>query len=249
MLGPEHPDTLTSVNDLALLLYNKGDYAGAEPLFRRALEASDCVLGLEHPDTLKSVNNLAGLLQNKGDYAGAERLYRRALEASERVLGPEHPHTLKSVNNLAFLLQGKGDYARRGAAVSACVGSQRACAGTGASRHAQKCEQSGLPARARGRPREGGATASRPLEGFDRVLGPEHPDTLTSVNNVAFVMQSKGDYAGAEPLHRRLEARERMLGPEHPLTLSSVNNLAFVLENKGDYAGAGVAVSACVGSP
>ncbi len=37
MLGPKHPDTLTSVNNLAGLLQNKGDYDGAEPLYRRAL--------------------------------------------------------------------------------------------------------------------------------------------------------------------------------------------------------------------
>ena len=111
VLGPEHPDTLVSVNSLAFLLERTGDYAGAEPLYRRALEARERVLGPEHPDTLVSVNNLAGLLERKGDYAGAEPLYRRALEASERVLGPEHPCTLLSVNNLAVLLLSKGDYA------------------------------------------------------------------------------------------------------------------------------------------
>ena len=41
------------------------------------------------------------------------------------------------------------------------------------------------------------------LEASERVLGPEHPDTLTSVNNLAFLLKSKGDYAGAEPLFRR----------------------------------------------
>ncbi len=59
MLGPEHPDTLTSVNNLAVLLMSQGDYAGAAPLYRRALEARERVLGPEHPDTLNSVNNLA----------------------------------------------------------------------------------------------------------------------------------------------------------------------------------------------
>ena len=34
VLGEKHPDTLISVNNLALLLKNKGDYDGAEPLLR-----------------------------------------------------------------------------------------------------------------------------------------------------------------------------------------------------------------------
>ena len=106
--GRSMPDTLTSVNNLASLLWSKGDYAAAEPLFRRALEACERVLGSEHPDTLTSVNNLASLLWKKGDYAAAEPLFRRALEAFERVLGPEHPDTLTSVNNLAGLLEVTG---------------------------------------------------------------------------------------------------------------------------------------------
>jgi Tfp pilus assembly protein PilF len=99
------------VNNLALLLESKGEYAVAEALYRRALEASERVLGPEHPNTLSSVNNLAGLMESKGEYAEAEALYRRALEARERVLGLEHPDTLTSVNDLAGLLASKGDCA------------------------------------------------------------------------------------------------------------------------------------------
>ncbi len=64
-------------------------------------------------------------------------------------------------------------------------------------------------------------------------------DTLTSVNNLAYLLRAKGDLAAAEPLYRRaLEAGERVLGPTHPDTLTSVNNLADLLQAKGDYAAA-----------
>ena len=36
-LGPDHPDTLTSVSNLASLFRNQGRYEEAEPLFKRAL--------------------------------------------------------------------------------------------------------------------------------------------------------------------------------------------------------------------
>ena len=110
-LGPEHPDTLASVNNLATLLSDQGDYAGAEVLHRRALAGREKALGPEHPGTLTSVNNLANLLKTQGDYAGAEVLQRRALAGREKALGPEHPNTLTSVNNLANLLRAQGDYA------------------------------------------------------------------------------------------------------------------------------------------
>ncbi len=99
------------MNRMGYYLQSRGQYKGAEPLLRRALEGFERVLGAEHPDTLNSVNNLAELLRSQGEYAEAEPLYRRALEGYERVLGAEHPSTLNSVNNLAALLESQGEYA------------------------------------------------------------------------------------------------------------------------------------------
>ena len=48
-LGPEHPDTAASLNNLAALYYAMGDYAKAEPLYRRALAIYEKALGPEHP--------------------------------------------------------------------------------------------------------------------------------------------------------------------------------------------------------
>ena len=67
---------------------SKDDYAGAQPLFERALKGFERVLGPEHPSTLMSMNNLAGLLMRKGDYVGAQPLFERALEVHEQILGP-----------------------------------------------------------------------------------------------------------------------------------------------------------------
>ena len=66
VLGPEHPDTATSLNNLALLLQDQGDLAGARPLFERALAICEKALGPEHPDTATSLNNLAILLAGPG---------------------------------------------------------------------------------------------------------------------------------------------------------------------------------------
>ena len=76
-LGPEHPDTLTSLNNLAALADKRGDLDGAEPLYRRALEAREHTLGLDHPDTLTSVFNLALLLRDQDKLEEAEEMLRR----------------------------------------------------------------------------------------------------------------------------------------------------------------------------
>jgi hypothetical protein len=59
----DHPDTATSLNNLAFLLQRQGDLAGARPLFERALAIRERVLGPDHPNTAQSRKNLAGLRQ------------------------------------------------------------------------------------------------------------------------------------------------------------------------------------------
>jgi tetratricopeptide (TPR) repeat protein len=60
-LGAEHPDTGTSLNNLASLLESQGDYAGAKRVYERALAISEKALGAEHPSTKIIRENLAGL--------------------------------------------------------------------------------------------------------------------------------------------------------------------------------------------
>ncbi len=78
VLGPEHPELVRSLNDLAGLYLAQGDYARAEPLYARALGIREKALGPEHPEVARSLQNLAFLYQAKGDYARAEPLLTRA---------------------------------------------------------------------------------------------------------------------------------------------------------------------------
>jgi tetratricopeptide (TPR) repeat protein len=87
VLGPEHPETATSLNNLAGLYDATGAYAVAEPLYRRALAIREKALGPEHPDTANSLSNLADLYRVTGGYAKAETLNQRALAINEKVLG------------------------------------------------------------------------------------------------------------------------------------------------------------------
>jgi hypothetical protein len=64
------------------------------------------------------------------------------------------------------------------------------------------------------------------------MLGLEHPDTLTSINNLAGVLNRQGKYKEAKAMHRQTQAiSKKMLGPKHPLRLTSISNLALVLDS------------------
>ncbi|MDR1386730.1 MAG: tetratricopeptide repeat protein [Propionibacteriaceae bacterium] len=65
------------------------------------------------------------------------------------------------------------------------------------------------------------------LKDLLRVLGPDHPDTLTARNNLAYAHESAGRLDLAIPMHERnLADSLRVLGPDHPDTLRARNNLA-----------------------
>ncbi|KAH7385972.1 hypothetical protein BKA66DRAFT_490292 [Pyrenochaeta sp. MPI-SDFR-AT-0127] len=70
----------------------------------------------------------------------------------------------------------------------------------------------------------------------EKVLGEEHPETLTSVSYLGSVLERQGKYEEAEAMYQRaLQGLEKILGAEHSDTLISVSNLGSVLERQGKY--------------
>ena len=66
--------------------------------------------------------------------------------------------------------------------------------------------------------------------------GEEHPDTLASLNNLAFAYGNAGNYEKQLGLNEKCyEVCKKVLGEEHPGTLSSMNNLASTYGNAGNY--------------
>ena len=108
VLGPEHPDTLTSVETLATIYGTFGRRDEIEPILTRNLEARTRVLGAENRDTLESMAHLALLHCKQGRLAEAEPLLEEVLATRTRVLGEDHPDTLVSVSNLFMLYEMQG---------------------------------------------------------------------------------------------------------------------------------------------
>ena len=104
VLGPEHPDTLTAMQQPGQCSRAGASWTRPSRSIARSWRPAAVVLGPEHPDTLMAMNNLARVLQGRGKLEEAEPLYRQVLEARRRVLGPEHPDTLTAMHNLARVL-------------------------------------------------------------------------------------------------------------------------------------------------
>jgi tetratricopeptide (TPR) repeat protein len=100
-LGPDHPDTLSSMNYLANAYAFTGRTKEALRLYEETLRLRKAKLGPDHPDTLKSMANLANCYAAAGRIQEALKLAEETLRLQKAKLGPDHPVTLMGMNNLA----------------------------------------------------------------------------------------------------------------------------------------------------
>jgi tetratricopeptide (TPR) repeat protein len=236
VLGPEHPDTLANMNNLAAVLNSQGKYEEAEAMHRRALAGQERVLRHDHLFTLTSMNNLALVLNSQGKYEEAEAMQRRALAGDERVLGHDHPSTLTSMNNLALVLNSQGKYEEAEAMHRRALAGQERVLGHDHPDTLGSMNNLALVLDSQGKYEEAEAMHRQTVAQMEKVLGHEHPDTLTSMNNLAAVLDSQGKYEEAEVMHRQtLAGQEKVLGHDHPFTLGSIYGLANILTHQRRY--------------
>ena len=192
-------------------LMERGQYQEAETLQHRVVAIHEKTLGAEHPTTATSLSNLGNVLYLQGKFKEAEEMHRRVLAVREKVLGMEHPDTATSMNNLANVLQqqGKDDLL--------------------------------APSEARAQARfnlqaytETENLFRKALAIQERTLGPEHPATANTLNNLSTYLDRRGRAEEAEPLQRRaLDILEKSLGPLHPDTAAMLTTLAVMLDRQG----------------
>jgi len=67
-----------------------------------------------------------------------------------------------------------------------------------------------------------------------RMIGNDHPETITSLQSLATVLTALGRWREAEPMFKEsLDRSRRVLGKDDPLTMSALNCYAVVLKNLG----------------
>lgn len=85
-----------------------------------------------------------------------------------------------------------------------------------------------------GRWKEAEDLDAKVLEARRRVLGEEHPDTITAMANLASTYRDQGRWKEAGELFVKvLEASRSVLGEEHPYTIRAMANLAHTKRDLG----------------
>ena len=226
-LGPDHPDTLRTLNYLGLAYEEDGKLPEAIALFERVRDASIAKLGADHADTLSALHNLAGAYFSVGRLPDAIALFERVRDAKIAKFGPNHPDTLRTLNNLALAYTAVGKLPEA-IALFERVRDVR-IAKFGPDHPETLAAQIGLAQayQSVGRHPEAITMFERVRDAQLSRLGPDHPSALTTLNNLAEGYKAVGRFPEATALIERVrDARIARLGPDHPDTLSSLNNLA-----------------------
>ena len=192
VLGAEHPETATSLSNLAASYLDQDRHEQAEPLHLKALEIREKVLGAEHPATAASLGNLANLYNDQGKYEQAEPLYLRALEIRQKVLGAEHPDTATSLNNLAVSYRDQGKYEQAEPLHLRALEISEKVLGAEHPGTAASLNNLAILYNNQGKYEQAEPLHLRALDIREKVLGTEHPDTIQTINNLMKLYDKMG---------------------------------------------------------
>ncbi len=231
--GHENPDTLTTMNDLAIVLKQQSKLTEAESLYRTALETLRRVLSENHPDTLNTMNNLALLLSDQGKLEEAEQLMRTTLQMQRRVLDPDDVRIAHSMENLAFILERKDQLEEAEELLGEAMRVYESIGGPESPLVLGAMNNYAALLVQRGKLSEAETIRRKLIDVQTRILGPLHPDTLTSLNNLAFLLNRQTKLNEAEELYRQVvQVSTEVLGQEHRHTLMSMCSLGIVLRRQ-----------------
>ncbi|HMP79907.1 MAG TPA: serine/threonine-protein kinase, partial [Pirellulaceae bacterium] len=106
--GEDHPSTVSYHRNLAEIYQRLGQFADADPHYRRVWESKRKTLGALHDDTVRALEEYARNLFSLGRSEESIHSLQQALAAREKLRGWQHKPTLATCSNLAALLRLSG---------------------------------------------------------------------------------------------------------------------------------------------
>jgi serine/threonine protein kinase len=248
VLGDAHPDTLSTMNDLAdLYLEYQGKPAKAEPMLTKILETRRRVLGEEHPDTLTSLSNLGAFYRYQGDDEQAHSLFAKLLDTRRRLLGEEDPQTLTTMYDLAWVLRHQSKYVESELLYSKVVQIRRRVLGEEHPDTLSSMNNLSLVYQDEGKFEQAEPLLKQVVESWRKGLGEEHAYTLAGMSNLGRLYLIEKRYSEAETLLTKvLEVERRVLGAENTNTLLVMNNVAMLYREQGRYDEAAATLSTAI---
>jgi eukaryotic-like serine/threonine-protein kinase len=234
VLGPEDPETVGAMNDLAIVLDRMGKLPEQQKILEVVVAVKRRTLGPEDPSTLRSANNLAIALAMQGLLEDAVKLAGETLEVQRRLEGPESITTLRSMYNLAIMRRQLGRWAEARPLFDESLEILRRVFGPDHQDTLRAVNGLGELLLDQRRPAEARVLFEEALKGQRSVLGPTADETVLTMINLADTARLQGRLDDARKLAEEADAlNRRTLGPEHPQTLFGLTILASVARDQG----------------
>jgi tetratricopeptide (TPR) repeat protein/Cdc6-like AAA superfamily ATPase len=212
LLGPDHPDSLSTRNDLAHTLSDLGDTDTAIQIYRALIVAQQRVLRQDDPNALMTRRNLATTLETVGRHAEARSVLEELLQDCHELLGFDHPQTLAVAHDLA------------GTLIDPLYASTF---------HDARLGESDIEGLDAGRIEEAHSRFDEVLRSRQRVLGPNHPETLETRIAIAYLDWTFGRGDCVAMYEQLLADCQNALGADHPLTMQTTRRLAVAMAMAG----------------
>ena len=100
-LGKDHPELVSTLNNLALAQKNLGRSDDAVRTMERSLALGEAQ-GKEHPGLVTLLLNLGSFYRDEGNFSAALPLLQRSLELGQKMFGRVHPATTLAACHLAI---------------------------------------------------------------------------------------------------------------------------------------------------
>jgi len=234
ILGKDHPNVATSLNNLAGLYKVIGRYSEAEPLYKRSLEIREKAFGREHPSVAQSLYNLAGLYAFIGGrYAEAEPLHKRALEIYEKALGREHPSVAQSLISLAGLYESTGRYADAEPLYKRALEIREKIRGSEHPDTAIVLRVLAELYRVTGRHAEAEPLYKRALEIREKAYGKKHPAVALILKNLAFLYAATERHPESQNLFKRGISIDDLMRENVFLLFNEKQKISYMNQKEG----------------
>ena len=235
LLGPNHPDTLTTMDNLAVAYRLSGRAREAVPLLEKVLAIRQASLGPDHSDTLSTLGNLAVAYQYSERLAEAFSLFEQQVKIMTKKWGPDHGRTLVATNNLAVAYKRSGRVDDALPLFHRVLAVRQATLSPNDPELLRSMNNLAAALQVKGRNAEAIELFQKLLARRKVVLTPGHPDTLHTMGNLAVAYIHTGQATEAIELYKQvLASRRATLGPGDPDTLRTMNNLgtAYLKANR-----------------
>jgi tetratricopeptide (TPR) repeat protein len=235
VLGADHEDTGTSINNMGLVMFKLGYFKQAEETLRRALAVRSKACGERHRDVGQTWNNLALAVGELGRLDESQECLNKAREILEQETDGYDEGKMTTLSNIANLMHKRGKEKEAEEITRNVLAQREANLGEMHPLVAFTLCNLAVYAGERGDTREGLDLIRRAMAIQEEAIGQIHPDYANSCNAYANLLTQDKQYDEAIKAYRLAgEVMAHTMGPRHPRIATVLINLGHCYQEMGN---------------